>query len=66
MQKLGIQDFFRSQFSSLGEQNNLDFGIAAAKESCSVFETAYNEDTHMTRIYCCRPLSQEDDNLFEE
>jgi hypothetical protein len=59
MQKLNIQDFFRSQLSSLVEQQ-LDFGTAAAKESCSVFATAYNEDAHMTRIYCCRPLTNQE------
>lgn len=66
MQKLNVQDLFRLQVSSMGEQTNLDLDRDAAKGSCSVFATAYNEDAHMTRIYCCRPLPEQDQNSAQE
>jgi hypothetical protein len=67
MQKLNIQDLFRSQAGSLGEPISVvAFGNPAAEEFCSVFATAYNEDTNMTRIYCCRPLPEQDENIFEK
>jgi hypothetical protein len=66
MQKLNLQDFFRSQNSSSGELvNGLDFGKPVTKESCPVFATGYSEDDHMTRIYFCRPLSEQT-NFNEE
>ena len=67
-QEQDIQGFFlRSQMGSSGEQiKRLGFGFFQAKEPCTVFASGYKEDSHMTRIYFCRPLSAQELSVEDE
>jgi hypothetical protein len=60
-----IQDFFRAQGSSREFANGFGFDFSDAKGSCSAFAVGSSVDTHMTRIYSCRPLSAQT-NFMEE
>lgn len=54
-----IQGSFLHPQSSQERGKGLDFGFHGAKEPCTVFASAYNEDAHMTRIYSCRPIQEQ-------
>ena len=65
MQAQNRQGELFSNQSNAESAIGLDLVFSGTKGPCSVFASVYKEDTHMTRIYSCRPMQEQTDLLQE-